>query len=150
MKELYKNSYTYLGIAAAGVYANEGDNVSVSIPDRRLIPYLGDLCQGGVVLDKRPCVDKAGFFRLVVDGPLMKESLPGGTMIPHYSRQREIVPCLDASLAGCDAYVAKDIYVEMWKKFGARVGYRVKDTIHWDDGEVFPIPSEEDRWKAES
>lgn len=151
----YKKEYTTLGIAAAGCYATcppvqygNGTTVesSVSIPDSRLIPYLGDLADGGVVIDKRPCIKRDDFVHWIVKGPMLKESLPGGCRNVPFSR--DIIPCDDPKACGGYDYIALDLYMELWRGLGARIGTRVGDVIKWEDGEVFPIPPEEERFQS--
>ena len=147
-RDRYKKEYTTLGIAAAGVYATAPSKWSdtaahLTIYDSRLTPYLGDLAEGGVVFDKRPCVDRDDFCSMVVSGPMLKESLPSG----HYQDwDRKVVPVTSETKLGGFDYIALDVYLDIWRKAGAKIGIRKGDSIHWESGEVFPIPPEENRY----
>lgn len=143
VKEGYKKEYTTLGVAAAGVYASVGDNCSVSIYDTRLDPYLGNLVEGGIVVDKRPCIHHEDFVKLVVSGPMVRESLPPKTISRLFEPNRE---CLDPKEAGGCDYVSMDLYLQLWEGIGARVGYRRGDYIEWNDGEKQEIPPYESRY----
>jgi len=147
-RDAYKKQYTTLGIAAAGVYATSGSKSSSQIPDNRLHAYLGDLVEGGQVMDKRPCLEHPDFFLMVFSGPMLKEDLPPGTCNKAFSR--EVLLCTAAdfpNLGGYD-YLSLDLYTELWRQLGARIGKRIGDFIHWEDGECQPIPLEADRWKV--
>lgn len=151
----YKREYTLLGIAAAGVYARVGPNTSVTIYDRRLSPYLGDLAEGGVVVDKRPCVNHPDFYQLVCNGPLLKESLPAGTKEElvmeekgFLIKDRIAVPIKEGGkLSGFD-YIALDVYLANWEKLGCKIGHRHGDKIVWKDGSETIIPPAEQRWQS--
>lgn len=149
----YKSEYTTLGIALAGVYATAPNKWSadsacqISIPDRRLSAYLGDLVDGGVVVDKRTCKEE-DIIQWVCSGPMLKESLPDST---HENFERQLIhTTLEDILArkiGGFLYIALDLYLALWKYLGARVGRRIGNVIVWE-GELFeqPIPPVESRW----
>ena len=140
----YKQEFTTLGIASAGVYATIGDNVSVNIPDNRLAPYFGDLAENGIVIDKRPCVERDDFAHMVVSGPMFKESLPEKTVL---GWDRIPKPCNDWRDAKSFDYISIDVYLDMWRNVGAKIGRRVGNTIVWECGQVSDIPSVENRWQ---
>lgn len=140
----YKKSYSILGIGDGGVYAKEGDNVSVSIPDTRLSSYFGDLKEGGIVIDKRPCVDHPDFVRMVINGPMLKEALPPG----HKDNFGEISPCDNPEKAGWMTYVSLDLYLKLWEKLGAKIGKRIKNKIKWNDGTMEVIPPWKERFSV--
>lgn len=151
-RDRYRKEYTTLGIALAGVYASAPNQwsdhaASISIPDNRLTPYLGDLAEGGVVVDKRS-VPIARLVELSVSGPMLKESLPAGTKDVFSFDERKPVPVVEGEKLGGFDYIALDVYLNIWRKAGARIGKRVADAIHWEDGEVYPIPPEAERWQA--
>ena len=154
----YKQEYSTLGIALAGVHATAPNQwssstaISIQIPDKRLNCYLGNLIEGGTVIDKRTC-DEDDVFEYVVSGPMLQESLPNGTMSAAFcsdshSLQRRNVPikCEDVRKCKSFDYIALDLYCELWSGLGARIGKRLGDTIMWNDGEIQSIPSVDERW----
>lgn len=150
--DAYKQEYDYLGIAMGGVYGRgpskwSKDGFSVSIPDKRLSPYYGDLIEGGIVVDKRPCIEKdeARFVNRVYLSPLLKKSLPPKTMCKLFEKEE---PCEDVTQCGPIDYISMDLYLDLWRKEGAKIGKRVGNEIHWENGEVSPIPSESMRWSS--
>lgn len=148
--DAYKQEYTTMGIAASGVYAKIGDNISVSIPDKRLFAYLGNLVDGGIVIDKRTVPD-ADLVKWVISGPMMKEGLPSGTKdsLNFETPRAAPIPAKHGDkFSGMD-YIALDLYVKLWEGLGARIGTRKGDIIYWNDGESQPIPPIESRWQQE-
>ena len=150
MTDAYKQEYTTMGIAAAGVYAKIGDNISVSIPDKRLFAYLGNLVDGGIVIDKRT-VPKHDLVTWVIAGPMMKEALPSGTKdcLNFETPRAAPIPAKHGDKFSSMDYIALDLYVKLWTDLGARVGTRQGNIILWNDGEVQTIPSVESRWLQE-
>jgi hypothetical protein len=154
--DAYKKEYTTLGVGGGGVHATAPSQWSdttaqITIYDRRLTPYFGDLVEGGVVIDKRPCVDRDDYVKMVVSGPILQESLPPGHKnVFDYGSPRTIIPCTtEDKFSGLD-YVSLDIYLALWSKMGAKIGKRVGDEIHWENGEITSIPPAELRWKFDS
>ncbi len=152
----YKSEYTTLGIAMAGVYATchnpLGDMAcSVTIYDTKIEAYYGDLVEGGVVIDKRPCVDREDFVSMVVSGPMLKESLPSGHKeVFDFGYPRTLVACsAEDKFSGFD-YIALDIYLGIWRKAGAQIGKRVGNEIHWEDGTTVPIPEASQRFNRKA
>lgn len=143
----YKKEYTYLGIALAGVYAEAPNqysktSVSVTIYDTRLSAYYGDLAEGGIVCDKRPCKDHPDMVHMVVSGPMRGSYLPEKTKNGFNGNES----CEDARDAGGFDYVSTDLYLGLWRSMGARIGKRVGDTIEWEDGTIESIVPCEMRW----
>lgn len=143
-RDKYKKEYTTLGIACAGVYATVGDNVRVSIPDTRLSSYYGDLVEGGYLIDKRPCIHREDFVHMVVSGPLLKESLPYGHKEGWDRKAIPVDP--EGEKFGSLDYVSLDVYLDLWRKAGAKIGVRKGNKISWEDGSQTLIPNEKDRW----
>ena len=145
----YKQEYSTLGIALAGVHATAPNQwssstaISIQIPDKRLNCYLGNLIEGGTVIDKRTC-DEDDVFEYVVSGPMLQESLPNGTMSAAFCP----APIKCESVRDCKSfdYIALDLYCAYWSNLGARIGKRIGDTIVWNDGEIQSIPSVDERW----
>jgi hypothetical protein len=159
MTDEYKSEYTTLGIGSAGVYAtgrtvvglNSTTTSSSSIPDRRLTPYLGDMVEGGIVLDKRPCIHRDDFVHMIVSGPMMNQDLP------HDSKKgwgpTESCDLEDARKCKGLDYLSLNLYIQLWVEKGARVGVRVGDKVYWNDGpnygfgKIQDIPLAESRWQ---
>lgn len=146
--EEYKQEYTTLGIALAGCYATapgytKDSTCSITIYDKRLNAYLGNLVEGGTVIDKRTCAE-SDVIQYVFNGPMLKETLPSGTV----DRMWEKGPMpYDGSEYRSSDFIALDLYISFWKNLGARIGKRIGDSIHWNDGEIQAIPSAEMRWQ---
>lgn len=156
----YKQEYTTLGIAAAGCYAtapnpwSKDSAASITIYDRRLTAYLGELVEGGIVIDKRPCVNRDDFVSMVVSGPMLQESLPHDTKRGWDSTE----PCTleQAREAKGFDYLSLNLYIQVWAEKGARIGVRVGDKVYWNDGPLFgwgipqDIPPAELRYQCDS
>lgn len=149
----YEPQYCYLGIALAGTYGTSPtiktawgtQKSSTSGMIGKLDPYLGDMLEGGIVVDKRSVPEK-DIISEVFSGPMLDMDLP--------SRSKNVVfgepaPCEPGEKLGGLDTISMDLYLLRWEKLGARIGYRLGNNIIWNDGEVMPIPSEEDRWKVE-
>lgn len=142
--------YLTLGIADAGVYATAYNKwapdrpSSITIYDRRLEAYYGDLAEGGLVLDKRPCRENDEFIKRVVCGPMHGQHLPSKTR----DSWGKHIPCESAKEASGFDLVSTDLYLSYWRELGAKIGYRKGNYIEWENGEKDEIPSEEDRWKC--
>jgi hypothetical protein len=143
-RDAYENKYTTLGIAAGGVYATIGDDCNVTMYDRRLSPYYGDLAEGGIVIDKRPCLSHSSFIEMVISGPMLKESLPSHSCERMFS---DVQPCDDARCCKGMDCISMDLYLDLWRPLGAKIGKRVGNEIVWENGDVSVIPDEKDRWK---
>ncbi len=142
-RDAYKSEYTTLGIAAAGAYATIGDDCRVTMYDRRLSPYYGDLAEGGIVIDKRPCVGHPSFIEAVISGPMLKESLPSHTRQRMFS---DAESCDDVKTCRAMDYVSMDLYLNLWRSLGAKIGKRNGNEIVWDNGDVSVIPDANERW----
>lgn len=146
MKSGYEQTVTMFGKALAGVYGEgineDGNRFSVSIPDYRLFPYYGELIEGGIIVDKSVC-DETVVIRSVISGGMLDLKVPAGKIARFSSK--EIVSGKYEDAKAFD-YVALDIYVEYWRKNGARIGVRRGDYIMWESGEVEEIPDFENRF----
>lgn len=143
----YRPELTYLGIGKAGVYGRKGPNCSVSIPDTRLSAYYGDLIDGGLVVDKRPVPDD-DLVKWVVSGPMLDLALPEKSCHPLWE---EVQPCADARLLEHAALtdISLDLYLDLWRSLGARIGVREGDDIVWEDGAREQIRPAELRYQGE-
>lgn len=148
----YKPEYCYLGIALSGTYGTSptvkskcggSSKSSMSGMISKLYPYLGDLLEGGIVVDKRSVPEK-DIIHEVYSGPMMDIDLPSRTKSQIFAEPAPSEP--GDKLGGLDT-VSMDLYLMRWEKLGARIGYRLGNTIVWNDGEILPIPEESERWK---
>lgn len=153
VKEYYtgNKAITTLGIAAAGVYGtapnewSKDSAVRITFYDTKLTPYFGDMAEGAVVIDKRPCIDHPDFYKMVIAGPMLRESLPAG----HKKGfdDKEPVPCENVNDCKGFDYIALDLYVRLWEDMGAKVGYRRGNKIVWNNGSESAIPAAKDRYQ---
>jgi hypothetical protein len=137
----YEGDWTYIGIADAGVYGEKPNEhsprypVSITTYNTELEAYFGELCEGGIVMDKRPCREHPEFVSTIVRGPMMAAHLPDNSK----DEFGDIQPCDDARKCSGLAYVSRNLYLDMWRKLGARIGVRKGNHIEWEDGERFEI-----------
>lgn len=148
MSEAYEKRYKVLSVALGGIsgyFIERGNKVSSSIPDKRLVPYLGDLIEGGVALDKRPAFEtnEDAAYAEVFNGPMLDIQLKSGYISKPFSTGPERWE--GQKIGGFD-YAALDIYLDRWRQLGARIGHRWGDEIQWEDGERTPIPSAGERY----
>jgi hypothetical protein len=147
-----------IGLAGChGQCANE--RASVSIYDRRLSAYFGELVEGGFVIDKAAVLDaKPG---LAVMAPLCRGDLPAGrrnvfrervdpAMAAALSQPESFggVALLMAAAPDCGAFddVSPDVFAAWWAAHGARIGVRRGDRIEWADGTSEAIRPAAERW----
>jgi hypothetical protein len=145
----YEHRLAVLQCALGGVSGHTTDGGTVTFYDRRLAPYLGELIEGGYVLDKRAPL--AARPALAVLSPLCKGNLAAGERDPFRDAEGSIVAqaiagapdnpacglarlALAAPQSGAFDDVAPDIFAEWWRAQGARVGRRRGAVIVWDDG----------------
>ena len=155
----YKQEFLTLGIAQAGYYAtspNAWGEMPCSIQgyDRKLAPYLGELVEGGLVVDKRLVLIDV-LIDGVVAGPMLNESLPPKTYrrmgeeikVPIMGEDGEYRREDGAKFSGFD-YISRDVYLAYWRKRGALIGRRRGDVIKWESGITTPIAPFEQREQA--
>jgi hypothetical protein len=138
----YDPTWKLISIALAGV-SGKRENSSFQAPSRRLSSYFGDLCEGGIVIDKRPCPENV-IIRQAYCGAMVQVEMPDNTVSRMGGNGLE--PCDDAEKAGSMDFIALNLYVNQWRKLGARIGVRRGRTIHWENGEKSPIPAFKDRY----
>jgi len=166
MADKYEKQYDLLtrGVGPHGSVGAESDGegffsrCSTTMYDRRLGPYLGDVKEGGVVVDKWNVPFGKG-ANLVVNGPMVKLGLPPGT-IEKFSETISDVMLMglegefqtmaqhkhkNPKWSGFD-YISLDLYLDLWRRAGARIGKRIGNEIQWDDGTVSQIPNEDQRY----
>src|SRR5262245_16567825 len=78
MSEAYQERFALLQVALGGVNGELADGASCTVYDRRLSPYLGEVVQGGYVLDKREVLEVNPALAYL--SPLCRGNLPAGTI----------------------------------------------------------------------
>jgi len=164
-RDKYEERYDLLtrGVGPHGSVGAEsvgwsGGKCSTTMYSRRLGPYFGELKDGGVVVDKWTVDFKTG-YNLVVHGPMVDVTLPPKT-IDKFDGQISDVMLIglqgsfqamalkkrtDPKWSGLDS-VSLDLYCDLWRQAGARIGKRIGNEIHWEDGAVSEIPDEAHRY----
>jgi hypothetical protein len=144
----YRGDYVLL-VRGQTMFAEKRDGGRVVIQDNRLAPYLGDLQQGGWVVDYFHLQARADFTNLLVRMPLPSVRLvPGQVMAaqePSLMGARRQRRRTDAARGL--SHVSVQEYVRLWGEEGARIGQRNGSIISWSDGRVVSIPSARERWK---
>lgn len=127
-----------------------------TIPDSRLEPYFGDLVEGGIVIDKRPCAKLPEFALMVMSSPMLKLGITEPDLCPVPNEM--FVGALEGSFktlaaiklakptfTGLD-HVGLADYLAVWRSNGARIGVKQGGNIYWEhknpdgDGGSSPIP----------
>lgn len=152
----YKVEYHILSRSPRGSGCGaEGATFSASIPDRRLAPYLGQVIEGGFVVDKAPIAYHTDFISWVLQAPLVKVGLedaereacptPSATMVlglgGMYGALARTMTEQPELMGDGMNWVSPEVYVRYWAGKGARVGVRQGDVVQWNDGSITPIPS---------
>lgn len=132
--------YVYVGQYLASAYAKGlfflGDEVSGSssletYEDLAVVALRPNIAEGAVIIDKRPIEDVSKVLRLpYIDHRLGKLSVRGFYQTVTFDSMKD---ALAAEPAEVGADVSLDIYVELCRALGARIGYRVGDAIEWED-----------------
>jgi len=148
------------------------------IPDNRITPYLGDLAEGGVVLDLRTIPDKE-LVKLAIAGPMVNPELAddevdrfvdkvtdeniatakalshadGGEGNPFYQYIVLAERIGKEKFTGFD-YISIKKYTALYWAAGAKVGIRRGDYVFWRQGDKSldpeKIPSPEARYHAKT
>lgn len=168
MSKGYEQRLTLLQLALGGVTGESADGCHTTFYDRRTGPYLGELVEGGYVLDKREPLRQRP--SLALSSPMVDGRLTAGG-VDRFDRDRArgsmvlagiasdgdnpaaglAVMMMDAPAAfGGFDFVAVDVFVSWWAERGAKVGRRVGDVIDWGGGEVTPIPPFDRRFTADT
>ena len=129
--------WDYIGIADGNINVQikpykDYTTIGISIPDVRLERYYYKLNEGGVVVDKRPCVDKEGFVKLVFACPILDLGMPKNSVSDPYKNN---ITDFDPNNIDPHAYISLDLYLDIWRKFGAKIGFRKGDYIEWENGQ---------------
>lgn len=142
-----KERYFLLAICDAGAYlegTHDYGTCSCTTYSSRLEDYFHRLTNGGVVLDKRPVMERnpSVCIHEVCSGPMVDVRLPVGTVHGLFSNPEKISSKWQKlrSLDQIDLHT----YAARWWELGARVGVRKGKEIVWDDGSAdmifVPVP----------
>lgn len=148
-------------VRGEGLYDPPTHNTHWSASNMWLKRSLGELAEGGYIIDLRPLVEHPNIVSWVVQAPLCSGRIKGDIeRLPDNVRQaaREMAPFLDGDYQGLAAMAAQSVgepedsssagpfdsvsaeYLAIyWGSRGARVGKRVGDKIVWSDGDEEPI-----------
>lgn len=127
-----------------------GDNFSVSYRTNNLEHCLKDAMEDCVIIDKRACPNHAVAVAQVMDGPMVDVRLaertvdkfnreagdvqmflgPGGVQGEYRTLLQKAVK--DKVWSGLDR-VSLDIYTDLWRELGARVGKHTGGEVEWED-----------------
>lgn len=128
------NVYTLYGIYFMGTIPNGCASNSGYEP-----PSLDSLAPGAYYVDTTP-VDKASADLVSVNGPVLDVQLKELTTsrLDKTTKYSDIVEAINAptTLASL-TLVSLDIYVQIWRALGARIGRKVNDQIEWEKPVVF-------------
>lgn len=161
---MYEQKARLLTRSPVGLVNSEGVDVydygtsrwSSSKRDRRLAPYLGELSEGGVVIDKLATGAKGVNF--IINGPMVDLTLAGDA----YEEAPMPSEWLMAGLQGSYKSMATarvetswqglssvgiTKYMQLWRGLGASVGIRSGDRIIWENKEDTLIPTFEARYE---
>jgi hypothetical protein len=158
----YDQRLSVLGIGLGGCHGETVDGGHITYYDSRLKPYLGELVEGGYVIDKSAVLQDKPSLALL--SPMCRGNLPTGSteafnIAPDNFVANAIandthnpaapIARMMLALPKCGAfdYLAPELYSAWWLKQGARVGQRTGDRIVWSDGVEEAIPAFEDRYK---
>jgi hypothetical protein len=162
----YEPEYAVLSRGLGGCHADTIDGASVTIYDSRLQAYLGNVVEGGYVIDNRAVLDRNP--GLVLRSPMCEAKLLPGSI----NRFRDACPAPERSIVAAaiasnpengycglarlmlacpDAFegfnfVAPDVYAGWWLQNGARVGERHGKYVLWSDGKEELILAAERRY----
>lgn len=93
-------------------------NCGITIYSRELKDAKKYLMPGTFVIDKRNAIDLHG-AKIAISTPMLDMDIPAG----HYRHGfPESIELLDGKIPGGFDYIAPNLYVEMWRKFGAEIG----------------------------
>lgn len=151
-----------LEIGLGGCHGQHAEGrASVTMYDRRLSAYYGELVEGGFVIDKRAVVEANP--GLAVMAPLCRGDLPAGRRDVFQTRPDPVmaaalcdgesfgaVAALMVAAPDCGAFddAAPDVYAAWWRARGAQVGVRCGDRIVWADGSIEAIRPAGQRWQC--
>jgi len=130
-----------LSLTEYGTVCGDYPNGTITAYDNHLTPYLGELIEGGVVVDKRT-VEHSTVVDLVYKGPMLDLALPDNTCSKFtMTYPKAITPATSFEGLRSFDYVSGNLYVDAWRKAGAKIGYRRGNVIEWESGDKTQIPS---------
>jgi len=158
----YESRYHMLGISingSSGVWANIFPKIlgneyhtDVQIPDRRLFAYLGDVIDGGFIIDNRTA-DYDKLAKVAISGAMLKAHLPSRSKEEFTLdyKEKKVEPCASYGDAGGFDSVSMDLYLQARHEAGATIGVRHGNQVFWlhPDGKksMTQIPDQAHRWQ---
>lgn len=134
-----------IGQAAAGVYGagpnSSGPPSSITGCRGELSDHYHELREGGIVIDKQPCLTRENAIRELLTSPYHNPAYPDGSyeVWEYMKGPRHVFLTKFPKEIGNGDTISTDLYAAYWTALGARVGYRRGDTIVWDDGAIDAI-----------
>lgn len=131
---MQKHEILFRGVYPGGsVFAQSVVNGSLcrtSMSDRRLGPYLHEVKEGGFIIDKWRCGATNGIASIIIKQPMLDVTL-NTDQIDYFIDENH-----PSSFDSCGLNVYMKIVREMKD---VRIGQRIKNNVHWEDGVVEPI-----------
>lgn len=125
----HADGISYLGGKACGTSSLSGCHEPLEA-----LALEARVAEGAFVLDKRPTEDKG--VSLVFSGPMIKADLPPATVNNGWGEDKvtytDVSDAIERGKIRGMSYVSVDVYVEMWKRAGAKVGRKVNGQIVWE------------------
>lgn len=136
-----KYEFVYLGRGDSSCYGTcpvqrHGTSVTTSNVSGmygELSEYFDCLLEDGIVCDKRPCFEnnREAATAHVFRGPMLNIEFPPGHIQQLFE---DVRPIKTGERIGSVDHVSMDIYLNGWRKLGAKIGVRKDNFIVWEDG----------------
>ncbi len=161
--EPYKPEYLLLSIGRGGLTGlprrGKWGKSTCSIPDNRLVPYLGDVAEGGYAVDLRPALGGDDCVSLALNSPMADVDLSAGEVDRCPMPSALLTSGLGGAYGtlatlkrakpkwtGLDSVSIVD-WLEYWRPAGAKIGQRQGERVLWEDGTETIIPPAELRYR---
>lgn len=146
----YRGDYALL-VRGQTMFAEKRDGGRAVIQDSRLTPYLGDLQQGGWVVDYIHLLERQDIAQVLMNMPMPSVRMLPGQVVSvregssHLGSTRTRTRRRRTVYRGMD-HVSILEYVQLWAIQGAKTGQRSGNIIVWSDGSQSRIPPARERW----
>lgn len=141
-------TYRLVHIGAGGITGYYAPAARLETTSHRdIAEFLAALEDGGFAIDVRGAVDRD--IRLAFRSPYVDPFLPQGKIANEHGLDRDLLsevargfwgPAVTPMLDTGDGYpftgfdtVSLDVYVDFWRRGGARIGRRDGDVFRWED-----------------
>jgi hypothetical protein len=102
-----------------------------SQPDKtNLKDFYPSLAEGAIVCDKSSCIKGKDYHKIMLEEPTVREFIKKGFKVSAGS----MIPYREGSIVRKSEAIGYEDYFLIWEKKGARVGYRRKNKVVWNDG----------------